>query len=298
MFKAIESRCGERYAISAASLYLAVCCIKPVGKQPSIVFFGVIFLLLGACDIQRAFIYYPGRTTISDVQSYVADNNLAMWPENGSAYRGIISRKGPAFFKGTVVVFHGSAGPAMFRHKRYFTALESRGYRVVLAEYPGYGGRSGELNEESLVADARRTALRAKEDFGGPLYAWGESLGCAVASGLAADLKLRPRGVVLVTPWDSFQNEAESKCPWLPAGFSEDHKYDNLANLWSFRGKVAVMMCELDEVIPNRLTERLYTSLPQSKQLWIFKNAGHSNWPHGPELQWWDEVMDFLESAG
>jgi hypothetical protein len=60
----------------------------------------------------------------------------------------------------------------MYR-KYYFDALEAQGYRVVLAEYPGYGGRSGELSEKSFITDARRTTLRAKEEFSGPLYLWG-----------------------------------------------------------------------------------------------------------------------------
>lgn len=242
------------------------------------------------------FLYHPGNTNIDDVQRHVAGRNLLMWPDNGVTYKGIISREGPPFFKGTIVVFHGSGGAAMFR-KCYLDALEMRGYRVVLAEYPGYGGRPGELNEESLVADARRTALRAKEEFGGPLYVWGESLGCGVASGLAADDELRPRGVALVTPWDKFQNEAEAKCSWTPARLCLPHKYDNVGNLWSFKGRIAVIMSGRDEVVPNKLTRRLYASLPQSKRLWIFEDSGHCDWPDAPYLAWWDEVMEFLEAA-
>jgi pimeloyl-ACP methyl ester carboxylesterase len=44
------------------------------------------------------------------------------------------------------------------------------------------------------------------------------------------------------------------------------------------------------------LTERLYASLSQPKRLWVFENAGHSDWADSPELVWWDEVMDFLNS--
>lgn len=90
-----------------------------------------------------------------------------MWPEHSLGYRGVVSRKGPAgLLKGTVVVFHGNGGPAVFR-SAYIDALEARGFRVVLAEYPGYGGRPGELSEKSLVADARLTVLLARKAFGG-----------------------------------------------------------------------------------------------------------------------------------
>jgi len=46
--------------------------------------------------------------------------------------------------KGTVTVFHGNAGPAAGR-EFYLQALAPLNYRVILAEYPGYGGRTGTL---------------------------------------------------------------------------------------------------------------------------------------------------------
>ena len=258
---------------------------------------GFIIAALSRCNIQRQMLYYPGQVTIDDVQRYAADNGLRLWPEENAAYLGIVSRKGPADFKGTVVIFHGNAGPAVSRD-HYFAALEALGYRVVLAEYPGYGGRAGELSEKSFVADARRAALRAKEQFGGPLYLWGESLGCGVASALAADRQLRPDGVVMLTPWDSLLNEARAAFPWLPVRFLLRDTYDNVANLADYKGPVAVIMAGRDEVIPNRLTERLYNSLSPPKRLWTFAKAGHNDWPSHPDHGWWAEVMAFLQTEG
>lgn len=264
-------------------------------KRAGILVFGVVIMAFLGCDIQRNLLYYPGHITIADVQQYATDNDLEMWPAKNEGYQGIVSRKGPADSKGTVVVFHGNGGPAVYR-KHYFAALETRGYRVVLAEYPGYGGRSGELSEKSFVADARRVALRAKEEFGGPLYLWGESLGCGVASALSTDTQLRPRGLVMLTPWDSLLNEAKAKFPWLPVKLFLHDTYDNVANLIGYKGPVAVIMSKRDEIVPNRLTERLYKALSPPKRMWTFENAGHNDWPSHPELKWWSEVMGFLNS--
>jgi len=256
----------------------------------------VIAVLLG-CDIQRDMLYYPGQVTIADVQRYVAENDLRMWPDSNAEYQGIVSRKGPANFRGTIVIFHGNGGPAILR-TYYIAALESRGYRVVLAEYPGYGGRPGELSEKSFVADARRAALRAKEEFGRPLYLWGESLGCGVASALATDAELHPQGVVMLTPWDSLLGEARAQFPWFPVKFFLNDRYDNVANLAAYQGPIAVILSRQDEIIPNKLTERLYNSLSQPKRMWTFENAGHNDWPSHPGLEWWSEVMDFMNSKG
>jgi pimeloyl-ACP methyl ester carboxylesterase len=262
-------------------------------KAPGVLILGFIMAVFTGCNIQRDLLYYPGEITIADVQRYAAENDLRMWPDENTGYQGIVSRKGPANFRGTVVIFHGNAGPAIFR-KHYIAALEARGYRVVLIEYPGYGGRSGELSEKSFVVDARHATLRAKEEFGDPLYLWGESMGCGVASALANDTKLTPHGIVMLTPWDSLLHEARAKLPWLPVKLFLRDTYDNVANLANYKGPVAVIMSKRDEVIPNPLTERLYGSLSQPKRIWTFENAGHNKWPSHPELDWWDEVMDFL----
>lgn len=255
----------------------------------------VISVLLSGCNLERHLLYHPGQESIGEIQQYTANNGLQMWPAQGETYQGIISWKEPIRFKGTAVVFHGNGGPAVFRGF-YVAALEARGYRVVLAEYPGYGGRPGEPSEKTIVADARQTALRVLRDFGGPLYLWGESMGCGVASALSTDPELHPRGVVMLTPWDSLSNEGKAKVPWLPVRLLLHDTYDNVANLRHYKGPVAVIMSRRDEVIPNRLTERLYRSLSQPKKLWVFETAGHNDWPHSPELVWWDEVTDFLDS--
>ena len=264
-------------------------------KREICAMFASLVLLLPGCNIQRHLLYFPGNTTVSDVERYASVNDLAMWPDGSSDYRGIVSRNGPKGFRGTVVVFHGNGGPAVFR-VAYITALELRGFRVVLAEYPGYGGRPGELSEKSLVADARRTVALAKKAFGGPVYLWGESMGCGVAAALADDQEIQPDGVVMLTPWDSLLNVAKAIYPWLPVRLFVRDVYDNVENLARFKGPVAVIMAARDEIIPNRLTEHLYASLPGPKKLWIFERAGHNDWPSGPGLAWWDEVINFFHS--
>jgi len=255
----------------------------------------LVLLFFSACDMQTRVLYHPGQVSVAEVQQYSLSNEMQMWPIEGKTYQGIVSRNSPTTFRGTVIVFHGNRGPAVLR-TCYVDALQVRGYRVVLAEYPGYGGRPGELSEKSLVTDARRTATRAVSDFGRPLYLWGESLGCGVASALAADGAIRPKGVIMLTPWDSLINEGKAKTPWLPVQLLLQDKYDNVANLSHYKGPVAVIMCRKDQVIPNKLTEQLYASLSSPKRLWIFEGAGHDDWPDIPELHWWDEVMDFLNS--
>ena len=64
--------------------------------------------------------------------------------------------------RGTVVVFHGNAGHV--GHRAFYAAIFTRlGWRVILAEYPGYGPRGGQVGERPLVEDAEQTLRRAVE---------------------------------------------------------------------------------------------------------------------------------------
>lgn len=256
---------------------------------------GACLLLFGGCDLPTKMLYRPGSETLEAVQGIAGKSGLKLWLSDDAAYRGIVGREGPPKAKGTVVVFHGNAGTAVHR-SFYVRALQRLGYRVVLAEYPGYGGRGGAISEKELVADGLVTARMAREAFGAPLIVWGESLGCGVAAALAADAGLKPDGVVLVTPWDSLVNEAKALYPWLPVGAFMRDRYESVKNLENYKGPVAVLMAARDKVIPNVLTQNLYDSLTSPKKLWIFENSGHNDWPNYPNAAWWGEVMAFVDA--
>ena len=193
------------------------------------------------------------------------------------------------------MVFHGNAGSALNR-LHYIDALEPLGFTVVLAEYPGYGPRDGRLSERSLVADARATVRRAEQDFGGPVYVWGESLGCGVATAVAADPSLAVEGLVLITPFTNLPELAQAVYWGLPIGWLVRDQYDSVANLSSFRRAVALVVAEQDELMPRAQAEALYAGLTTRKKMWVFPDAGHNTWPAAATETWWREVASFLTS--
>lgn len=242
--------------------------------------------------LQRSMLYFPDPQKPSESQLQAM--GLQFWPPNPTSFRGLIASSELSHAKGTVVVFHGNAGAA--QHRSYYVqALERLGYRVVLAEYPGFGGRSGKINETNLVADARETVQRVYENFGGPLFILGESLGSGVAAWVAADPPVPLEAVILLTPWDRLPDLAQTLYWYLPARWLLDEQYDNIQNLQSFKGPVAVLIAGQDEVIPNRHSMRLYDALPGPKKLWMFEGAGHNSWPTAATEDWWHQVMTFVD---
>jgi pimeloyl-ACP methyl ester carboxylesterase len=254
----------------------------------------VSMMALTGCSLQYHMLYYPSPHLPSAAE--LAANGIAFWPLEPASYRGFIGTTEIRNIKGTVVVFHGNAGTAADR-AYYVKALSSIGYRVILAEYPGYGQRGGELGERSFVEDAQATVRLISETYREPLFLLGESLGCAVAAGAARDPSLRIDGILLITPWDTLLAVAKSMFPWFPVGLLMKDKYDSTANLKSFQGRIAVVGAERDEILPIRHANALYQSLSGNKKMWTLKGAGHNDWPMGVDESKWREFMDFVRGG-
>lgn len=248
-------------------------------------------LAMTGCNLQYHMLYYPSPYLPSAAE--MAANQIDFWPAAPADYRGFIGTTEIGKVKGTVVVFHGNAGTAADR-AYYIKPLGSLGYRVILAEYPGYGRRSGHLGEKSFVSDAQATIRLAAETYAEPLFLLGESLGCGVAAGVASDASLRIDGIVLITPWDTLTAVAKSLFPWLPVGLLMKDKYDSIAYLKSFTGPVSVIGAEHDEILPIKHARALYESLGTRKRMWTLKGAGHNNWPMAVDIPKWREFMDFV----
>jgi len=236
---------------------------------------------------QERLLYFPDESSVNMAGVF----GLKPWPSENN-FHGFLSSRPPANCAGTFLVWHGNGGAAL--HRTYFTeALEGRGFRVVLLEYPGYCGRPGRPGEKTIIADALAAVDLARSAFPGPIYLLGESMGCGVAAEVARE-RSWVNGVVLLTPWSTLPDVAQSKYWYFPARWLTRDRYDSVGNLSGYMGPVAVFLAENDEVVPARFGRRLFDSLKSHKRLWVFEGAGHNTWPNDPHQSWWDEATGFL----
>ena len=248
---------------------------------------GYVAIAAAMFFLQEKLLYFPSQAGLGQARFA----GLAKWPDE-TTYLGFQSATPPADPRGTFLVWHGNAGAAVDR-VYYVHALERRGFRVILVEYPGYGGRSGRLGEASFVDDALAATRLARETYGGPLFLVGESLGTGVAAAVAARFA-DVDGVLLITPFASLADVAQSAYPWLPAKLLIRDRFDSVAHLRDYAGPVALAVAERDEVVPPAHAMRLHESIASPKRLWTFAGLGHNDWPSDPGASWWDEVVEFL----
>lgn len=251
---------------------------------------GYVVFALVLFFLQRSLIYYPDNQKPSSESLHA--RNLQYWPDEDK-FLGIISTKAPNNSKGTIIAFHGNAGAA--HHRDYFIdALEPLGFRVILAEYPAYGGRDGKLGEKPFLEDAQHLLSAVRKEFPEPIYLLGESMGCGVVSALSSWSEEPIEGVLLITPWDSLAELSQTHYWYLPARWLVRDRYDNISNLQRYAGPVVIGLATEDTIVPPKHTLALYDSLQHPKKLIRFNHSGHNSWPSHGRAKWWKEAMTFI----
>lgn len=242
--------------------------------------------------MQNRFLYFPNEEWPTHAMLDV--EQMTLWQSAGSDYRGLTAQGAVPAPSGTIVLFHGNGGTALDR-SFYLQPLANLGFRVILAEYPLYGGRPGKVGEKPFVEDGLETVRLAYEKYGEPLYLLGESLGCGVAAAVARQTAVPVSGIILITPWDTLALVAKSIFPFLPVQLVLTDKYDSIANLSNYQRKIAVVGAERDEILPIKHAQNLYANLPEGqKRMWVIRGSGHNDWPDYTNDAFWKEVTDFV----
>ena len=258
-----------------------------------------VLVLIGVAAAQDRLLYYPAPASVGEMLAATGSPGVRAWPTNDNL-RGLLAEAvapaPAATFRGTAIVFHGNAGHAGHRGY-YIEALSRQGLRVILAEYPGYGARTGKLGETSLVADTVATITQVRREFGGPLYLVGESLGAGVVAAAVAQISTRGEtidGVLLITPWDTLANVAAHHYPWLPVRWLLSDRYDSVANLQAYAGPIVVVLAAADRVVPARFGQALIDALPGRAYRIVIEGADHNDWTDHVDATWWQAAMQML----
>ncbi len=286
-----RARCDSRPAVKVCECSAGTCSTghavtagQPVSLLLSLAIAGVL-LLAAMFFLQDRLLYFPARASVEAMTS----GGLKPWP-TPEDFRGLVAEP-EGDVRGTVVVFHGNGGHAGHRIF-YARMLVPLGWRVLLAEYPAYGPRLGQVGEDSFVADAEDTVSLAHGRYGEPVLLLGESLGAAVAAAAAARHAGLVAGLLLITPWDRLEHVANYHYPWLPVKWMLRDQYDSVSRLARLGRPVVVAVAEHDRIVPARFGIALHESLQEPKHLLVIEGAEHNDWPYHVDGAWWRKAME------
>ncbi len=236
---------------------------------------------------QRRLIYFPSPGPIPSAATILPNGQDVVLETEGGIRLGAwyfpVSGGGPA-----VLVCNGNGGDRSMRVE-LAAALNRMGYSVLLFDYRGYGGNPGRPSEDGLAADARaaQTWLAQQPGVDKIVY-FGESLGAAVAVGLAVERP--PAALVLRSPFTSLADVAAVHYPWLPAGRLLLDRYPSVERIASVRVPVLVIAGDRDDIVPERLSGRLYDAANEPKRYLLVRGAGHND--PGPARRQTDACRD------
>jgi hypothetical protein len=199
--------------------------------------------------------------------------------------------------RGSVLLFHGNAGNISHRLD-YLQMFNRLRYSTLVVDYRGYGNSTGRPSEEGTYRDAEAAwhylqhsrSVRPQE-----LVVAGESLGCAVATWLAA--RIQPGAVLLFSPFTSV-NDLGAEIYWfLPVRLISRIGYDNMQNVKRIRAPVFVAHSRDDEIVPFAHGRRVFESAGEPKAF-LEMRGGHNQGFIFTRPEWVAQVAAFLERHG
>ena len=177
----------------------------------------------------------------------------------------------------TVIVFNGNAGNRAFRAP-LADALARASMAVLLFDYRGFGENPGSPTEAGLRHDARAARQYALSRAGvdpHKLVYFGESLGTAVAAGLAVEHP--PAGLILRSPFTSLTDVGRHHYPVLPVRWLLRDRYSTIDTIPHVNAPLLVIGGDADRIVPIEQTRRVHAAARQPKSLLVLGGADHND---------------------
>ncbi len=156
-------------------------------------------------------------------------------------------------------------------------------FNFIGFNYPGYARSQGKPCERCILKYACEIFDKYK-----PEIIIGRSLGTAVATYVASKREIKK--LILITPFDSIEDIAKIKYPFLPVRLMLKHKFKEIDWIKKVKVPVYVILAENENLIPKKCVENLLKNIPNLKSVKIIKNATHGNILQN------EETIDVLKS--
>ena len=235
-------------------------------------------LVAPAWLLQRRLIYFPDRSApppaarvlpgARDVTLHTADGlRLGAW----------LVPPGTPDRRTAVLVAPGNAGNRLARAP-LAAALAARGFTVLLVDYRGYGGNPGSPSEQGLARDVDAARAYVLEQLGipaGRLLYLGESLGAAVATGLA--VRHPPAALVLRSPFADLAAAGREHYPYLPVRLLLRDRYPVAGRIGRVTVPTVVVYGTADSIVAPAQSEAVAAAAGGPVRVVAVEGADHND---------------------
>jgi len=227
---------------------------------------------------QRRLVYFPATGPVAPAASVLPGaRDVRLRTSDGLDLRAwSVPARRPALGV-TVLVAAGNGGNRSGRAP-LAEALAAHGLDVLLLDYRGYGGNPGRPTEAGLARDVRAARAYLTEQAGvapDRLLYYGESLGCAVVTELAAEHP--PAGLVLRSPFVDLASVGGAHYPFLPVRLLLRDRYQLTRHLARVRAPTTVVYGSRDTVVPPEQSRAVAEAAPRLVRLVRVDGADHND---------------------
>lgn len=232
---------------------------------------------------QEALLFPAPDVNHIDLPSNVAERMIKTDDGNTLYVIEIIASKDAPY----ILFFHGNGSAAKFEIDRG-QIFRDAGYNVLLAEYRGYGGSSGETSAQVILEDALLVHDWVREKSDEAVFVAAHSLGTGAATYVAANRDIA--ALLLEAPYASLADVAADKYPFVPVKALFKHEINSAAFMGNIIEPVLIMHGTQDRVIPIKFGTELFKHAKPKDQFVIIEGGGHSLFGFGSP----DRTVDFF----
>lgn len=210
--------------------------------------------------------------------------------------------------RGLIIHFHGNAANVT-GHLPLVEWLPAAGFHVLMFDYRGYGRSQGRVTRAGTIRDGHAAldyALTRSEAGDLPVFAYGQSLGGAVAVVVAAE-RSEIVAVVAESTFPSYRRIAARHAQtlvgtdWLATPIATwviSKGYDPIDVVAQLAPRpLLVIAAENDEICFPELARELYDAACQPKEFWLVPNAEHLGIHDVAPREHARRIVDFLTRA-
>lgn len=197
-----------------------------------------------------------------------------------------------------LLYLHGNSG-GVDVNLNHAARFQRWGLSVLLIDYRGYGLSTGPFPSEQQVYQDAETAwqylVHTKKIAPHRIVIYGHSLGGAIATELASRHP-DAAGLIVESSFTSIEAMASVRGQYslIPVNLILHQRFDSIQKVQKLEMPTLFIHGLQDTEIPYPMSEQLYQSAPEPKQLWLAPGAGHADTASLYETEYRDRIRQFI----